>query len=181
VLGFSSPAGGVIPDGIPVTVANSNLTLGTKPYPGTGTPRSVTPLFPYASGYQAWAGDCADADPAAHPGGNRGPVLPTDPGGSATGGVTLDAVDVRVLRTLPPGPLAGAQVRAVHVGTTGCPPETLTSTAAVTDATGLVRLALPYGTWQLEVVGRTTVLSVPAQVTLDPVSAAVPLVTVTVT
>jgi prepilin-type N-terminal cleavage/methylation domain-containing protein len=177
VASFSAPAGAALPGGLPVTVANSNLTLGTKPYPGTGAPRTVTPLFPYASGYQLWAGDCADADPGGYAGGVRGPTLPTDPGGSASAAVALDAVDVLVLRAALP--LGGVQLRAVHVGTTGCAAESFTTTA-VTDASGRLRVALPYGTWQLEAVGTTKLLSVPTQVTLDPVSTAVPLVTVTV-
>ena len=72
-----------------MTVANSNLTVGYKSFQqsatGSGTTRTITPLFPYASGYQVWAGDCADADPAAYTGGSRGAVLASDPGATTSG------------------------------------------------------------------------------------------------
>ena len=85
-----------------MTVANSNLTVGYKSFQqagtGSGATRTITPLFPYASGYQVWAGDCADADPAAHTGGSRGAVLASNPGATTSGSAALDAVDVTVRR-----------------------------------------------------------------------------------
>ncbi|MGH3371955.1 MAG: prepilin-type N-terminal cleavage/methylation domain-containing protein, partial [Nocardioidaceae bacterium] len=79
---LTTPSGtptAAVPSPIALTVANSNLTVGTKSFSetstGSGTPRTVTPLFPYASGYQVWAGDCADADPAFYSGASRGAVL----------------------------------------------------------------------------------------------------------
>ena len=62
-VGLVAPAGSVIPTGtygIAMTVANSNLTVGTKSFQpsatGTGTTRTISPLFPYTSGCQVWAG-----------------------------------------------------------------------------------------------------------------------------
>ena len=59
-VGLVAPSLVVIPSGIAMTVANSNLTVGTKSFSqaatGSGTTRTITPLFPYASGYQVWAG-----------------------------------------------------------------------------------------------------------------------------
>jgi Tfp pilus assembly protein PilV len=109
---LTTPAGpptAAVPAGIALTVANSNLTVGTKSFPetstGTGTPRTVTPLFPYSSGYQVWAGDCADADPALYAGGGRGPALIAGPGGTAAGTAALGAVDVTVRRNNATGSL----------------------------------------------------------------------------
>jgi len=181
VMTMTVPSGAVVPDGIPLTVANSNLTLGTKAFAGTGLVRTVTPLFPYAGGYQVWTGDCTDADPGTYAGGSRGPVLPSDPGGSVTGSAALDAVDVLVLKGTTPVANLGATIVAEHVNAVGCGAETLTSAAAVTDAAGKLRLALPYGVWRLKASNRTllTGFSWPT-VTLDPVSSAIPQVTVRV-
>jgi type II secretory pathway pseudopilin PulG len=174
----TSPSGAVVPDNLPLTVANSNLTLGTKAVPGTGLTRTVTPLFPYAGGYQVWMGDCTDNDPGTYAGGSRGPVLPTSPGGSASGTTALDAVDVLVLRGTTATPNASATIVADHVNAVGCGAETFTTTAAVTDAAGKLRLALPYGTWRIRASNRTLLTGYQwPTVTLDPVSGTIPQVT----
>ncbi|HSO51970.1 MAG TPA: prepilin-type N-terminal cleavage/methylation domain-containing protein [Actinomycetes bacterium] len=183
-----APSGAVIPTvtpGIAMTVANSNLTVGYKSFQqsatGSGTTRTITPLFPYASGYQVWAGDCADADPAAYTGGSRGAVLASNPGATTSGGsAALDAVDVTVRRTSVTGTLqAGATVSAIHAAGTGCTAgETLTTTTT-TDSLGKLRLALPYGTWTIRAVNGSRTGT--ATVTLDPVSTAVPALTVVIT
>ena len=159
-VGLVAPSGAVIPTGtygIAMTVANSNLTVGYKSYQqaatGSGTTRTITPLFPYASGYQVWTGDCADADPAAYTGGSRGAVLASNQGATTTGSAALDAVDVTVRRTSATGTLvSGATVSAIHAAGTGCTAgETLTTTTT-TNASGQLRLALPYGTWTIRAV-----------------------------
>ena len=141
-----------------MTVANSNLTVGYKSFQqsatGSGATRTITPLFPYASGYQVWAGDCADADPAAYTGGSRGAVLASNPGATTSGGsAALDAVDVTVRRTSVTGTVvSGATVSAIHAAGTGCTAgETLTTTTT-TDSLGKLRLALPYGAWTIRAV-----------------------------
>jgi type II secretory pathway pseudopilin PulG len=178
-VGLVPPPGAAVADGIAVTVANPGLAVGTKVFAGSGLTRTVGPLFPYASGYQVWAGDCTDADPQGYPGGSRGPTLATDPGGnpSSTGTAALAAVDVAV-RQADGTPVAGATVQAVHAAGPGCPSgETLTTTA-VTDAAGNLLLALPYGTWTLEATSPAGTTQ--PQVALDPGSATIPTVTVTV-
>jgi hypothetical protein len=183
---LAAPSGAVIPTGtygVAMTVANSNLTVGTKSFQqaatGSGTTRTVTPLFPYASGYQVWAGDCADADPAAHTGGSRGAFLASNQGATTSGTANLDAVDVTVRRTSVTGTLlSGATVSAIHAAGTGCTAgETLTTTTT-TNSGGQLRLALPYGTWTIRAVSGSR--SGTATVTLDPVSTAVPALTVVV-
>ena len=179
LISVTSPAGSLLPDAFPLTVANSNLSLGTKAFTGSGVSRTLTPLFPYAGGYQVWTGECTDADPGTYSGGSRGPVLATNPGGSTSGTAALDALDVAVLKGSSPGTAdSGARIVAEHVNAVGCGAVTLTSTAWQTSAAGTVRLALPYGTWRLKATNRTlrTGFSWPT-VTLDPVSTAIPLVT----
>jgi type II secretory pathway pseudopilin PulG len=185
-VGLVAPSGAVIPTGtygISMTVANGNLTVGYKSYrqsaTGSGTTRTITPLFPYASGYQVWTGDCADADPAAYTGGSRGAVLPSNQGATTSGSAALDAVDVTVRRTSVTGTVVGgATVSAVHAAGTGCTAgETLTTTTTTTTS-GQLRLALPYGTWTIRAVSGTQ--SGTATVTLDPVTTTVPALTVVV-
>jgi hypothetical protein len=163
-----------------MTVANSNLTVGTKSFQesstGSGATRTVAPLFPYASGYQVWAGDCADADPVAYTGGSRGAVLASNPAATTSGSASLDAVDVVV--TQGGLPVNGATVQATHAAGTGCTSgETLTS-AVRTDALGRLRLAVPYGTWTISATsGSGTGTSA---TTASPVGSAIPLVTVVI-
>ena len=177
-IGLVAPAGAVIPSGIATTVANSNLTVGTRSFPesstGSGTTRTVTPLFPYSSGYQVWAGECADADPGFHPGGSRGAALASNPGGTTAGSASLDAVDVVVVRG--GAPVSGARVEATHLAATGCPSGVTLTSATRTDANGRLRLALPYGTWTIRATGSTTGVSTPTL--LDPVLPSIPSVTV---
>jgi hypothetical protein len=180
-VGLVAPSGAVLPTGtygIAMTVANSNLTVGYKSFQqaatGSGTTRTINPLFPYASGYQVWAGDCADADPAAYSGGSRGTVLASNPAATTSGSANLDAVDVVVKRS--GVAVSGAAIQAIHAAGTGCTSgETLTTTTT-TDSAGKLRLALPYGTWTIRATSGTRTAT--GSVTLDPVSSAVPTLNV---
>ena len=177
-IGLVAPSGAVIPSGIAMTVANSNLTVGTKSFPeastGGGATRTVTPLFPYSSGYEVWAGQCADADPGSHTGGSRGAALASNPGGTTSGSATLDAVDVVVVRGVTP--VSGATVEASHLAATGCPSGVTLTSATTTDANGRLKLALPYGTWTIRATKSTTGVSTPTL--LDPVVPSIPSITV---
>jgi type II secretory pathway pseudopilin PulG len=180
-VGLVVPSGAALPSGIAMTVANSNLTVGTKSFSqaatGSGTTRTITPLFPYASGYQVWAGDCADADPAFYTGGSRGAVLASNPAGTTTGSANLDAVDLVVKRangTL----MSNATVVATHAAGTGCTSGNTLTTTTRTDTNGKLRLALPYGTWTITATTSSPTRTGNATVTLDPVSATVPTLNV---
>jgi type II secretory pathway pseudopilin PulG len=190
-VGLVAPSGSVIPTGgtgIAMTVANSNLTVGTKSFQqaatGSGPTRTITPLFPYASGYQVWAGDCADADPATYAGGSRGAVLASNPASTTSGSANLDAVDVTVRFTTLLGlPVPNATITATHAAGTGCTSGNTLTTTTRTDTNGKLRLALPYGTWTIRATGTAlpyTGRTGTATVTLDPVSSTVPTLTVVV-
>jgi hypothetical protein len=180
-VGLVAPAGAAIPAGLAMTVANTSLAVGTKPFPeastGAGATRTIRPLFPDLGGYQVWAGDCADADPAAYSGASRGATLASNPGATTTGSAALDAVDVDVRSlTMLGAPVADATVSGVHAAATGCVAgETLTPTAR-TNPSGRLRLALPYGSWTIRATSGTRTGT--ATVSLDPLSSAVPSVTV---
>jgi type II secretory pathway pseudopilin PulG len=187
-IGLTTPSGAVaaIPSGIAMTVANTKLTVGTKSFPeastGSGTTRTVTPLFPYASGYQVWAGDCADADPQFFTGGSRGAFLATNRGATTSGSAALDAIDVSVTSGGSSGSAlknTTVSVQAIHGGTAtaGCTGgETLTSSIK-TDGSGKLRIAVPYGTWSVKVTSGTK-SATSASTLVSPVVAAVPSVTV---
>jgi len=122
--------------------------------------------------------------PAAHTGGSRGAVLASNPGATTSGSANLDAVDVVVRWTTALGlPVANAAITASHAAGTGCTAgETLTTTSR-TNASGQLRLALPYGRWTIQATGTGPVWPFPvrtasATITLDPVSTAVPTLTV---
>jgi Tfp pilus assembly protein PilV len=163
-LTLSAPLGGQLPSDAAVTVANGSLPLGVLTVAGTGSSRAVQ-VFPYASGYLTWAGGCPDAEPARH-GVANGPALSPGPGQTAAGTVQLGTVEVQVVDTANRA-VAGVRLSAVHEGTTGCasPSGEQLQYTAVSGADGRVRLALPYGAWRMQPVGRV-------------VSGAAPVVTV---
>jgi hypothetical protein len=88
---------------------------------------------------------------------------------------------VTVRRTSTTGTLvSGATISAIHAAGTGCTAgETLTTTTT-TDTNGKIRLALPYGAWTIRAAITSPVRNGTATVTLDPVTTAVPALTVVV-
>ena len=89
--GYALPA----TNNIPVALGNSALLpAGSKNFTGTGNTRTISNLWPYPSGYQAWAGPCVDNDPQTT-GQQRGLPVVTDPGGIAAVDVPLGAVEVQ--------------------------------------------------------------------------------------
>ena len=57
-------AGSSAPSNVAITLFNTHiLPAGLKAFAGTGSPRTIANLFPYADGYEVWGGTCADADP----------------------------------------------------------------------------------------------------------------------
>jgi hypothetical protein len=166
----AGPPTSVLPNGIAVTIYNTNLTIPTKSFTGSGLARTITPLFPYASGYDIWAGSCTDADPTGL-GGSRTTLIAA-PGGTASGNVALGAVDVLV--TQPSGRttvgVPSATIQAEHDSAGGtCPSGAATLTTTTTTPTGSdgrIRLALPYGKWKIRSTAPRTGVS--ASITVSP-------------
>jgi hypothetical protein len=127
--------------GVPVTwqvdVTGSTVHVGA-----IGT--AVTGEWPSPSGFTAWAGDCADADPEVY-GAARQP-FDFVPGDQVQ--AVLDVRPVK-LRGLP----ADTVVKVKHVGGTGC--TTSLFTVGTTNAKGILKLSLPNGTWQATAAGET--------------------------
>lgn len=184
-LTFATPDGGTPVSGLPLTLGNTAfLPAGTKIYTGTGLARSITNLYPASDGYAVWAGDCADADPegkdasanAYWPGAQRDPALETTAGGVTTGTVILRSVDVEYQEISAPD--GSDTVVALHAADNGCPSGETLTLATFTDNTGNARVALPYGTWTLQVPGHSPSSGSWPTVSLNPTAGSVPQVEV---
>jgi hypothetical protein len=134
-------------------------------------------LFPYSNGYQVWGGLCADNDPegvdigtglAYWPGAQREPVVATDPNTTTPALVNLKSLDITV-KLSNNSPVSMGLVKAVHAADSGCT-DGKTLIVGSTNASGIVRVALPYGTWELQVENRTPVGSWPT-VSVSPLTA----------
>ena len=155
--------------GIPITLYNTHLLpSGLKNVAGTGTSRTIGSLFPYTDGYQAWGGGCSDADPqgvtpagpAFYPGATRAAVMSVSPGGTTSGNVALHAITVFTKNTASGLARPNIVVTATHVvpaGSTGGVDAKCTAgevyTLGTTNASGLLTVLLPYGTWKISAAG----------------------------
>lgn len=170
VLNKTGPVlGGSVPNNTPLTLFNSGFQpTGIRVFPGTGATRNIPSLFPFTGGYVAWGGSCLDADPEQFAAGQRPPALSVPPGVTATGNVALPAIPVHVraggLLDLP-----NAHLTLVHGPDSGCTGgQTMTYDATVvTNTTGRVTVGAPYGTWKVQVDGRSPMTAWPT-VTLSP-------------
>ncbi|MCA0330093.1 MAG: carboxypeptidase-like regulatory domain-containing protein [Actinobacteria bacterium] len=153
------------PANVPVTIGNTSLLPdGHTSYAGTGTPRTLTNRFPFASGYTVWAGSCMDADPegastagAYYPTATRGTAYQaTTSGTPPTIAVAMAKVRIAVLDDATGSGIVGADVSAAHSGTAVCDfPESYS--LGTSDGSGDLRVSLPWGSWDIAVAGRTVV------------------------
>ncbi len=173
-LSLTTSAGGSFPSSVPISVGNTGLIpTGSKAYAGTGALRTIGNLFPYADGYAAWAGDCADADPegqdgsgvAFWDGASRATAFETSPAGAVSGTVTVPTVEVHY------GDVSwssGTQdIVAVHDADNGCPTGRQYTVATVSGP-GTVLVAIPYGTWTFEIPTASPYGGSWSTVTVDP-------------
>jgi hypothetical protein len=138
--------------GLPVRLGNALLTNGvsasscgyTYPAAAPAYPCSVRNLYPFATGDQAWAGDCLDAVPSS------ATVQALQPGGVTSVGTTpMAALDVTVLRSGVPVP-DGTPVFMTHLvdaASTGCT-AARTYKIGVTTA-GRLAVSVPFGKWTI--------------------------------
>jgi len=189
-LTLSPITGGyTVPAAVPVSLGNTALQpTGVLSYTSpTGSPRTLASLFPYSSGFQAWAGSCSDADPQGvnplggpyYSGASRAAAIAMTPGGTSSGTVTVASTSLRFQRS---SAITGYSVTATHVpssGDLGCP-----SGETYTLATGLavpaspssvaVNVSLPYGTWTITVRNSSGSFRGSEQITLSPLNATWP-------
>ncbi|MCU1427344.1 MAG: hypothetical protein JWL83_1344 [Actinomycetia bacterium] len=171
--------GGTVPNDLAITLANSQyLPNGQRMFTGTGPSRTLANLFPSLEGYQAWAGECADADPAGikivgtttygpyWPGAARDAGIAPPAGGSAAANVAVPSVNLTVKG--PTGtPISGATVVATHATDNICAAGA-THAVGTTNASGQLVGVLPYGTWAISVTGRTAQSGSWPALVLDP-------------
>jgi type II secretory pathway pseudopilin PulG len=172
--------------GVPVALFNTHLLpSGVVAVAGTGASRTIGSLFPYTDGYQPWAGSCSDADPqgvkptggAYYPGATRPAPITVTPGATSTGTVALPAITVAT-QTLAGAARANVSVTATHVVPAGVSVDPACTsgeiyTLGTTNASGLITVALPYGTWRISAAGTSTT----ADQTLSPLISTTPTVT----
>ncbi len=165
--------GGTVANAVPVVVANTGLLpAGVKSIAGVGVRRTLSSLFPFADGFQMWAGGCADADPEGQddagsriwPGGTRDPAVTVEPGGTATATVTMPTLHVEFER---PATGAAVSVVAIHDPDSSCGSGETLVLGTFTGTSGDMLVALPFGTWTVQAVGESPE-STWDTVTLDP-------------
>jgi prepilin-type N-terminal cleavage/methylation domain-containing protein len=166
-LTLSGESGYAIPTGIEAVIYSAALQAPstTKVYANSGSGLTITGLFPFTpDGYQTWGGACQDADPLGkrpalagrfYPDAVREPSIFFEPGATGVGNIVLKSVDVQVVNGSGV-PRSGRIVQAVHVTGTeyGCP-AAKTLNVGTTDATGQLKVAMPYGAWEFRVTGGT--------------------------
>jgi type II secretory pathway pseudopilin PulG len=134
-LTLQGAQGGTVPPSLPVSLYNDKVVpSGILEVGGTGTTRTVDPLFPFPGGYDAWAGGCSDADPGV----NDRVRIDSAPGSAGSATVPLASVQVTVRAG--GNPVVNAAVTARD----SCGSELA---LGVTDASGTITFALPQGTW----------------------------------
>lgn len=175
---LTSAGGGIPPAGATLTFANTGiLPSGFRAYPGTGVVRTISSLFPFADGFTAWAGTCADADPEGldsggarfWSGAQRDNAITVDPGATVASAIKLGTVHVQFGRD---SGLGSVPVVAVHRPDAGCPAGETLTLVAFNGASGDQLVALPFGTWTIQAPGQSA-LGTWESVTLDPTDASV--------
>lgn len=160
-LALSGSRGGLPANAVPITLANTGLLpAGFKTVTGNGITRTLSNLFPFSDGYQILGGDCADADPEGVDSSGRRfwPSASRDDGVDVTGGATTaSTLTMHTLQIAFARDTVGSTltVVAVHAADNGCGSgSTLTVASFTADGTSQL-VALPYGTWSIQVLGAT--------------------------
>ena len=161
-LTLAGKFGGTPVTAMAVTLGNPGyIPSARKVFSGSGNPRTLTNLYPYNDGYDAWGGDCADADPEGKNSSNvnywgaaqRADPFAVDPNTTGSGTVTVGTLQVNFTQSGAPD--GTDTIIAVHgtdaICSTG---ETLTLTTFPSN-TGTALIALPYGTWTIRAQGKT--------------------------
>jgi carboxypeptidase family protein len=153
-LTLAGISGATIPAAVqnaPVTLGNTALLpAGKKVFTGTTTSRSIGSLFPFSSGYKAWAGSCADADPGA-----TALLVNVTPGSASSGTVSMPRITVQTRLSNGTTARPTVAITATHVADTGCASGE-TYAMGSTDASGnLTTRALPFGLWTISAAGQS--------------------------
>lgn len=148
--GYTVPSG---LSAIPVTLGNSALLPSGSAIASTTTgtnPRTLKNLWPFASGYQLWAGSCLDNDPAADAAGpGRDLPVSVTPGGTSAATIPIAPIDLKASGSK-------SNVTAIQVFDNGCPSAGTYASVQYgakvvfgTVASGTLKTGLPFGTWRI--------------------------------
>ncbi|MEQ6901007.1 prepilin-type N-terminal cleavage/methylation domain-containing protein [Nocardioides sp. YIM 152588] len=134
--GYALPATNTIP-------LMFTTSAGSVERTGTGNTRTVGDLWPYASGYEVWAGRCLDNDPA-NLGEAREPVVAANPG--ATTSVDVPLAPLTVDRGSGARTITATSNPSIDNPQSPCSNITVT---LGTTAGGVLATSLPYGRWTI--------------------------------
>ena len=145
VTALPGEAGGTLLANLPVTITNDNYNNGNGPVAFDNAAQLLnTPLHPFTAGFSVWAGRCADADPGTA---NR-TRMATLPHTTTSGMVTVATAKITVTEQGRGDAVRNAVVRVIDACGTSYNAPVRTNNA------GKVTIAMPYGEWTLQVVGR---------------------------
>lgn len=162
------------PASVPLSIGQTALLPdGTVAYAGTGDVRTLTNLFPFASGYTMWAGSCVDADPQGastagpyYPTATRGtPIKAATAGAPAVVDIPMATMRIQVVRDATGDPISGVSVTSTHSGSAFCD-FSETYAMGATDAGGRIQASLPFGSWDFTAAGYS--LAAPVTVIFQP-------------
>ncbi len=161
VVQFQSGGAPVAATNLPVSVGNDQLTpLPWRTVIPAGSQATSAALFPYASGYSVWYGDCTAEEPASPT------QISTSPGVTTTATIGgLATLVMAVTNSSTSNPVSGATATATvadpNAATDGCAADTFGLTAA--NSSGDSSTALPVETYNVTVTdpsnGDTTTVS----------------------
>lgn len=146
-----------LPTDLKTTFWNTYGIYAMSPTAGSGSQSQTFKLHPYPSGYSAYAGVCAAADPAQWPETTSGGHTLRGEPGTPVAAVPLGSVDIDVpmgvvkLKGFSSG---GTYLRAESVNASGGDPGCATTTSysfgsvLPTSSGSQVSIALPYGSWR---------------------------------
>jgi hypothetical protein len=152
-----TPSGlsGYVTNGIPIEINNSGLlpnTYATSVTAGATSNATQLPvLYPFASGYSLWAADCQTEAQSLS---SYTAQAATIPGGTSGVTVPLGLLSLQLTHAATGLPYFNATV-TITAATSGCPADTYT--LQTTDAAGLSRTEVPYGTYSVSINGSTKI------------------------
>jgi Tfp pilus assembly protein PilV len=166
-----SGAATTVATNIPISVANTGLQpYAAFSFPATTT--SLTPLYPYTSGYTVFAGNCADNNPVGKNGVNNPfypgqPTTPINVTAGATSPAAVQLYSLPVVVTAAGVPVSGATVTANPPSPSFGSPNNPVCTngiasgsqpvlgLAASDAAGQSLTAVPLGHWAITATSGT--------------------------
>lgn len=154
-----NPAGYALPSPLPMvnyTQPNVPAAGARRTFASAGATTRISGLWPQTAGYSAWAGGCADSDPAGAPtSGSRVAPVVVAPAGVGAITVPLAAVDITA-RSSASTTIPNGVVTATSAAAGPCSTPDRTLTLGTTNAAGLLKTSLPYGAWKLSITYSST-------------------------